>query len=388
MKAQVKAEVKAEVNAKNVAEVKAEVLQGNINAEDKRVGNIDDANASKIHNPTIEKEAEKLTEKFNGKRSFRSLASTFWCENNEERDKEFERVCNIWPSSKYILYGPVETTEENKKNHCHIVICFGASKLWKTIIKTLPCNKYHHEPCRNCNSAREYALKTDPKNGKEYGTPLQQGNRIDLKHIMEKHNYSVEAIRNDDPSLYSRYRNGITDCCNDYNNKQNILEWLNVKKEDNTYIEKKYSPTIVHWFYGPTGCGKTRKVKQIISNYLIKGKITEKDISIINKIENGFAIGNINENTKVLVLDEFRGSSMKYSDLLSLIDGCNINIKGGKIFIKAKIIFITSCHSPDECYPTLSYNDSINQLKRRIKTKYFEYTHGDDSTSNLSFENE
>lgn len=335
---------------------------------DTRLGDVNDVNAGSIHNPTIEQQAKELENKFNGKRSFRTLASTFWCETTQERDNEFERVCAVWPTAKYILYGPVETTEENKKNHCHIVIVFASSKQWKTIIKTLPCAKYHHEACRNCASAREYALKTNPNDGKEFGTPIKQGNRTDLKNMLEKHNYDPEAIRNDDPSLYSRFRNGIIDCCNDNNNKKTVLEWLNVKKEDDKYSINEYKPTEVHWYFGPTGCGKTRTVKEEISKMLINGNIDESNISIIHKIENGFAIGTLNKDTHVLILDEFRGSSMKYSDLLALIDGCSINIKGGKHWIKAKIIYITSCHSPDECYPNLSYHDSIDQLKRRIIT--------------------
>lgn len=336
------------------------------NESDARLGDVHDVNAGKLHNPTIEKQAEELANQYNGKRSFRTLASTFWCETTQERDDEFERICNVWPTAKYICYGPVETTEENKKNHCHIVIAFASSKQWKTIIKTLPCSKYHHEACRNCAAAREYALKTDPNGGREYGVPLKQGARTDLKNLIEKHNHNPEAIRNDDPSLYAKYRNGILDVCNDHDNKKTILEWFNRKKEDDKIIKKEYIPTEVHWYFGPTGCGKTRTVKEIVGQMLDDGKIDESNISIIHKMENGFAIGTLNRDTHILILDEFRGSSMKFSDLLALIDGCSINVKGGKHWIKAKTIYITSCHSPDECYPNLSYHDNIDQLKRRI----------------------
>ena len=80
-----------------------------------------------------------------------------------------------------------------------------------------------------------------------------------------------------------------------------------------------------------------------------------------------FAIGSISSETDILVLDEFRGSSMKFSDLLALIDGCSINIKGGKQWIHAKKIYITSCYCPDGCYPNMCETDSINQLHRRLK---------------------
>lgn len=116
-----------------------------------------------------------------------------------------------------------------------------------------------------------------------------------------------------------------------------MLDWLNLEEdEDGKIKDKEYKPTEVYWFYGPTGSGKSLSVKKLIGNEL-KNKTTTKDkISIIHKIENGFAIGSISNETDILVLDEFRGSSMKFSDLLALIDGCSINIKGGKQWIHAK----------------------------------------------------
>lgn len=334
---------------------------------DERIGKIEVENANAIHNPKIENDAKQL-EQVNGKRSFRTILSTFWCETTEERNAEFERVVSVWPTCKYILYGPVETTEENKKNHCHCIFAFASSKLWKTIIKTLPCEKYHHEKCRNFNNSREYCLKTNPNDGKEYGTPLKQGARTDIKKLLEQGNYNPREIRNIDPAMYSRFRNGINDVCADFQHDKEVLDWLNVEEDENGEIkETQYIPTEVHWYYGETGVGKSKLVKELITSDLKSKTVDKKNISIIHKIENGFAIGSISCNTDILVLDEFRGSSMRFSDLLALIDGCSLNVKGGKQWIKAKKIFITSCFSPDDCYPNQHYNDSIEQLKRRIK---------------------
>lgn len=84
-------------------------------------------------------------------------------------------------------------------------------------------------------------------------------------------------------------------------------------------------------------------------------------------MENNFAIGTIARyETKLLILDEFRGSSMKLSDLLMLIDGCSINVKKGKQWIKSPLIYVTSCYTPEECYPNCTGTDNIEQLYRRI----------------------
>lgn len=335
--------------------------------KDVRLGEIDDPNAGALHNPTIESDANELAN-INGKRSFRTIVSTFWCETTEERNAEFERVVAVWPTAKYILYGPVETSEENKKNHVHCIFAFASSKLWKTIIKTLPTKLYHHEKCRKFNDAREYCLKTNPDDKREYGTPLKQGVRTDIKQLVEKGGYNPRNIREIDPALYSRYRSGINDICNDHQHDQEILDWLNVAEdEDGNIIDKEYVEAEVHWYYGSTGTGKSRTVKELIRQDLKSKQVTKQNITIIHKIENGFAIGSISDKTDILVLDEFRGSCMKFSDLLSLIDGCSINVKGGKQWIKAKKIYITSCFRPEECYPNQCSTDSINQLLRRIK---------------------
>lgn len=345
-----------------------------------KLGEISCENAGEMHNPTIERQADELS-KINGRRSFRTIMCTFWCETEEERDAEFERIVSVWPTCKYILYGPIERSEEKKKPHCHCIIAFASSKLWKTIIKTCPCEKYHHEKCMNFTAAREYCLKNDPKGGREYGTPLKQGERKDIKKLLEDGHYNKNEIAEINPGLYSRYRNGINDICMKHQRDQEILDWLNVDEDENgDIIEKEYVPTEVYWLYGTTGSGKTRTVKEIIRNELKEKRVKKENISIIHKFENGFAIGSISDKTEILLLDEFRGSSMKLSDLLMLIDGCSINVKGSKIWIKAKKIYITSCFSPEKCYPNQRGTDNIAQLLRRITNQY-EFNIEDDDSS-------
>lgn len=63
--------------------------------------------------------------------------------------------------------------------------------------------------------------------------------------------------------------------------------------------KKKYKPTAVHWFYGPTGTRKTKLVKEIIANKIIKGSVLPDEITIIDKFsQSGFAIGAVKPNFK------------------------------------------------------------------------------------------
>lgn len=351
------------------AEVESRSTQSRTNATnavDTRLGEINVPNAGAIHNPTIENEAKDLEKQF-GSGTVRSIFSVFWCNTTEERDAEFERVVKVWPSCKYIIYGAVETTEENKKGHCHCLLCFASSKQWKTILKTLPSQKYHHKRCKKFVDAREYCWKHNPDDVREYGEPLQQGTRSDLKKLIEQGNHNPREIREIDPAMYSRYRNGILDVCKDYQHDQEVLEWAEVEEDENgDIIDKEHKEATVYWYYGPTGTGKTRSVRAILKKVLKDKSINKKNVTIITKIENGFAIGTVANETKLLILDEFRGSSMKLHELLNLINGCNVSIKGSQVWIKSPLIYVTSCYSPEECYPNQWGTDNIAQLYRRI----------------------
>lgn len=327
-----------------------------------------------IQRPTIVKESEELQRK-TGKKSMRTITGTYWLESTEvekakvERDTEFERVKNVWMSSKYILYGTPELTEENKKPHCHFIIAFATSKMWSTIIKTLSSKKYHIEPCRNFTNAVEYAKKENPEDYKEYGTPLKQGLRTDLKKTLEDNNYDEKKIMENNPELYVKYRNGIKDICENKQTNNNLAKWLGLEKnEKNEWKKSTYEKPKIHWYFGKTGTGKSLEVKNIICEKILKNEVEIDTISKIDTFENGFAIGEIKNKTDILIIDEFRGSMMSFNQLLKILDGTNINVKGGKIFVKAKEIYITSCYNPVQCYPNLGKTDSINQLYRRLTT--------------------
>lgn len=320
-----------------------------------------------VQNPTIQKEAQELTVKY-GKKSIRTITGTFWCDSEEKRILEFERVKSVWPTSKYILYGPLETTEENKKPHLHFIIAFASPKMFKTILKTLKSSEYHIENCRNFHASVEYCLKSDPNNKLEFGEPLKQGLRTDIKKTLESSHYNIKELQENNPELYVRYRSGLEKIIETKNKENNVLDWLNLKQDEEGNIQKKeYKPTKVFWFFGPTGTGKSRKVKEIISEKVINKIIKPDEITIVNCFtSSGFAIGMINYNSKILILDEFRADCIKFNELLKIIDGTTINIKGSEMYLHLEEIYVTSCYNPYVIYKNLGQTDSIKQLLRRI----------------------
>ena len=69
--------------------------------------------------------------------------------------------------------------------------------------------------------------------------------------MLEQANYNEKKAREIDPALYSRYRNGIKDICNDKQHDNEVLDWLNLEEdEDGNIKDKEYKPTEVYWFYG------------------------------------------------------------------------------------------------------------------------------------------
>lgn len=352
------------------SEVNSEVYQCKTNeSEDLRVGKIEVPNAAAIHNPTITKQAEELT-KINGKRRYRSITGTFWCDSEEERKNEFDKVVSVWGCVlKFVCYGAIERTEENKKPHCHFLIMFTGQKQWATIIKTIPSQTHHIEPCRSVNDTYAYCLKEDPNNMLEYGKPPSQGARNDLKKLIDDCDASVEKIMETDLNTYARYRNGILDYCQYKKNAEQIKTRFKMIIDENNIATKDIERRAkVYWYYGPAGSGKTRTVEDEIIRLYNARECSLHTVSTVDKITqpNNFFQGNIQEFTDVLVIDDFRGSMLKYDELLKLLDGSTVNIKGGQKFIKAKYIYITSPMHPKDCYHNLAENDGIQQLLRRI----------------------
>lgn len=218
------------VNRKPKKEIRGRNKQCNTNEDRNEDGS--------LQNPTIQKEAQELTDKY-GKKSIKTITGTFWCDSEEKRNNEFKRVKSVWKTAKYILYGPLELTEENKKPHLHFIISFESSKMFKTIIKTLTSKEYHIENCRNFHASVEYCLKSNPSDKLEYGEPLKQDLRNDIKKTLEASHYNIKEVQKNNPKLYARYRVGLTEICETKNKENKILDWLGLTRDEEGNIQKK-----------------------------------------------------------------------------------------------------------------------------------------------------
>ena len=186
----------------------------------------------------FERKEKELTDKY-GKKSVKTITGTFWCDSEEKRHNEFERVKSVWPTARYILYGPLELTEENKKPHLHFIISFASNKMFKTIIKTLWSLEYKIEDYRNYNETVKYCLKSNPNDKLEYGEPLKQGLRTDIIKTLEESHYNIKEVQKNNPELYVRYRSGLKDICETKNKENNVLDWLGLTEDEEGNIKKK-----------------------------------------------------------------------------------------------------------------------------------------------------
>lgn len=137
-----------------------------------------------------------------------------------------------------------------------------------------------------------------------------------------------------------------------YGNAQKIHseKW----KPDNTFHKPE---VVVLW--GPTGVGKSRLARTYSENYYVKTAIHEK-----------WWDGYDNEDT--IIWDDFRGGDVKFTMLLTLLDGYRkqVQFKGGFHYLKPKRWIITSCKPAEQWYTGQWMTDeNINQLLRRITTQ-------------------
>lgn len=124
----------------------------------------------------------------------------------------------------------------------------------------------------------------------------------------------------------------------------------------------------VVYLVGKSGSGKTTSAKyfaeQLHYDYFVSGSGED--------ILDGY------DNEECIILDDFRGGTMKFSELLKFLDNNTGSSVKSRYFNKninnCKIILITSVLYPEELYKSfqeMGSDEPIEQLMRRLKHHYF-----------------
>lgn len=131
----------------------------------------------------------------------------------------------------------------------------------------------------------------------------------------------------------------------------------------NERIQSKFESKEVHWYWGPTGTGKTKTAwDEALRKY------SKDDIWISNSNDQWFDGYN---GQRCAIIDDLRSSSWRFDFLLRLLDRypMQVAVKGGFRKWQPVEVFITAPGQPRELYrnhETGEPYDHIEQLERRI----------------------
>lgn len=172
----------------------------------------------------------------------------------------------------------------------------------------------------------------------ETGLLPSQGNRTDLgeiaKTILTKR--PMVEIANEAPDLYIRYHKGM----------------LALRAVSLSVTEDR--PELMnYWYYGSTGVGKSRRVREEHPSLYLKG---------LNKWWDNY------DGETTVLLDDFAPEHGKYlaGYLKQWTDhyAFSAEFKGGSIKIRPPVVIVTSNYSLEECFEN---GADIAALKRRFK---------------------
>jgi hypothetical protein len=123
----------------------------------------------------------------------------------------------------------------------------------------------------------------------------------------------------------------------------------------------------IQWYWGTSGLGKTKSATSEMQRYCEENGITGGCWRMpIQQKDSTWFDGYFGH--PLVLIEEMRPGMIPYATLLQLFDGYDVMVpkKGGFTRWCPKRIWVTSCYSPDQCYPILTQLDSLSQLKRRI----------------------
>jgi hypothetical protein len=250
----------------------------------------------------------------------------FTINNPEEEDERQLHKLNF----KYLIYGVEFGKEETRHLQGYCVMNSGIR--FETLKKQI--TRAHIEKRKGTH---EQASNYCKKDGvfKEFGE-CKQGERTDLDNIREM------CINETQP---------MKEITMVGNNQQ-----INTAIKCLTYNEpvRNWKPEVI-WYYGESGCGKTRRAYEETD----PDKLYVKNES--SKWWDGY------DGHEHVIIDDFRGNWWDLPEMLSLLDRYRkqVEVKGGWRQFKPRKIIITSIRHPKYEY-TFGKQEPSKQLIRRI----------------------
>lgn len=245
---------------------------------------------------------------------------------------------------KTLSYGIAchELAPSTSHEHIHVYTHFSNA----IALSIRKCQGAHIERCRGSPKQNIDYIRKDGDIIWEYGDEPRQGARTigELKKSKDLDSLPI-AVANIAERIVRRERA-----------KEGFMEML-TEIENDCLVR-----TEVIYITGKPGQGKTYGGYKLALSKFPKEKIGRI------KFSQQFAFID-NEEAECFVIEEFRASDLRASELLQLIDnyGSRISTKGGDVYIRAKCIILCSMFAPDELYQR---DEMAEQFIRRIDVNY------------------
>lgn len=265
-------------------------------------------------------------------------AKSFSFTINNYKEETWEGLKAMDTSSLYMC----KEIGESGTPHIQGSITFKKSKRLDAVRAIIPG---HVDPTLEREASNNYCIKTYvlglASSNDVYVQKDARGSRTDLQEVADaiKKGSSARQVMMEFPTAFIKYHGGIE---------------RSIALSRNTQPRDVNVPTEVYWLYGGTGSGKTRSVFQNC----------DPDELWVACDMGGYHRGYQNQND--VLLDDFRGHGIRFSEFLTYIDRYPklVKILNSYTQWNPKRIFITSSMSPEECYPGVT-EDKL-QLTRRL----------------------
>lgn len=280
-------------------------------------------------------------------RQERFRAFTFTCNNYDQERRDGLAQLVESGSGRYICYQPEKSPTTGTPHLQGYCVWSNAITAAGARLRLVGC---HVEPAKaSFEKNYAYCSKEESRDLSAGFGFTEHGDRSDVEGTG-----SGSGTRTDLNRVAKRIRDGATesDIAQDYPASY-IMYTRGIRSFAQCFVRKRRDKSIVYWYWGPTGTGKTRLASAQSPDAYWK--------SSAHQWWDGY------DGVSDVIIDDYRCSFCPFNELLRLLDRYpyQAQIKGGTVELSAPNIYITAPKSPADMWASRTEED-LQQLLRRI----------------------